>query len=589
MKKGNTLYIALVMLLIAACAPATSTVNPAYELERAKVEAQYYEAQLTATAQAPILEVTRAAAAVEMTRQVQNLQGTQTAIPLTSTAQMWTPTVTPTPTINVTGTIAVEQMNADIRQMELETTRRERTNTALAFAPYFVGFLTFALLLWFGFVGSRRLQMMPTPVNGDTGRAMPMINVVDGVAWNPEQFANGMGIVKQDYVNALPEITGPRQDMVNQMVLAKLPKRLPEPTAMPMIEAPSQLAAGGDAGGLFPLPDWSLVNGWQGEKSLLPYGLTSSGLGFVDVGRFPHLATIGATGEGKSRRFFRPLITCALAAGHRVVIVGKTADYVVFDGHPNVTLVRVAQITKPEQAERYVQILNALVDEMNRRDDYLTSARKSTWKQAGREDTWLVLDEIGNVIRLMSRVGRAGEVVMAVEGLVSEGRKVGFNVLISNQRATGMAGILSQTGKAVFRVERDEEKAHKSLEGASALRSGYFLAKFGAVHLTGAFEPSDEQIGAFLASRPVQPLDRDWVDGKVVQSFIEPTADAPLIAPKTDIETLAESIRPEWSPEMSKRAVARLIGKDYAGAWASKVDAMIAYLMSNKNLEGDLV
>lgn len=558
MKKGKILFIALVMLLLAACAP----VSGAAPTEDPYVALAIAQAQITGTAQAVQIQQ------IGWTATAQSWTPTPSPVP---TATM-TPSITPTPTIDVTQTLVVAQANAEMTQIALKSDGLKATNMVKAWAPYFVAVLALGLALFFGYVGARRFSMMPTPVHGDTGRSMPMVNVLEGVAWDSDRMANAMSVVKREYVKVLPEITGVRQDMVNQMVLAKLPKRLPEPVST--LEAPKQLTAVNDAGGLFPLPDWSLVNGWQGEKSLLPYGLTSSGLGFVDVGRFPHLATIGATGEGKSRRFFRPLITCALAAGHRVVIVGKTADYFVFDGHPNVTLVRVAQITKPEQAERYVQILNALVDEMNRRDDYLTSARKSTWAQAGRENTWLVLDEIANVIRLMSRVGRAGEVVMAVEGLVSEGRKVGFNVLISNQRATGMAGILSQTGKAVFRVERDEEKAHKSLEGASALRSGYFLAKFGAVHLTGAFEPSDDEIAAFLGSRPVPELDRDWVDGKVVQAFIEPTPQAPLIAPKTDLEALAEAYLSQWQPGMSGQAIGRMIGKPYGGSWKEKIDQL---------------
>lgn len=560
MKRLSILILSIALL---GCAPVTGAGTAPLQNDP-NIQLAIAGAQLTGTAQAFEMQV------VGWTVTAQSWTSTPSPVP---TATM-TPSITPTPTVNVTQTMVMANANAELTKISLQTEGEVVTNNAKAWLPYFIAFLSVCLAGFLAFVGAKRLSMMPTPVHSETGRAVPMINVLDGVAWDSDRMANGMSIVKQEYVKVLPAITGERQDLVNSLVLAKLPKRLPEPTATSMPEAPKQLTAGSDAGGLFPLPDWSLVNGWQGEKSLLPYGLTSSGLGFVDVGRFPHLATIGATGEGKSRRFFRPLITCALAAGHRVVIVGKTADYFVFDGHPNVTLVRVAQITKPEQAERYVQILNALVDEMNRRDDYLTSARKSTWAQAGRENTWLVLDEIANVIRLMSRVGRAGEVVMAVEGLVSEGRKVGFNVLISNQRATGMAGILSQTGKAVFRVERDEEKAHKSLEGASALRSGYFLAKFGAVHLTGAFEPSDDEIAAFLGSRPVPELDRDWVDGKVVQAFIEPTPQAPLIAPKTDLEALAEAYLSQWQPGMSGQAIGRMIGKPYGGSWKEKIDQL---------------
>ncbi len=44
---------------------------------------------------------------------------------------------------------------------------------------------------------------------------------------------------------------------------------------------------------------------------------------------------------------------------------------------------------------------------------------------------------------------------------------------------------------------------------------------------------------------------------------------------------LAETIRVQWQPGMSKSAVSRLLGKDYAGtSWCRKVDQIIDYLVS---------
>lgn len=63
--------------------------------------------------------------------------------------------------------------------------------------------------------------------------------------------------------------------------------------------------------------------------------------------------------------------------------------------------------------------------------------------------------------------------------------------------------------------------------------------------------------------------------------------DAPMITPSTsltsesEVQRLAESIRDQWLPTMSKSAVSRLLGKPYAGSsWAPKVDAVIEYLTS---------
>lgn len=518
------IFFLVVFLTVIGCTPTET--DPNYGLALAEAQAARYEAQLTGTAQSFEMQL----------------------IGWTATAQSWTPTatpqptITPTPTVNVTGTMAVELMNAEINDLRLQNERKQATNQLMAFMPYVVLILSVGLAAFFGFVGAKRYSMMPTPIHEGTGKPHPVMNVLEGVVVDVDRLANGAGVVKGQWVKALPAITAERQDQVtNRAQLVDMKSRtkvsmaalnrLMETQGLDMPKAAGQLAAGDEAGndgGLFPLPAWNLVNGWQGDKNILPIGITASGLGMVNVDQFPHMATIGKTGEGKSRRFFRPLIACALAAGHRVVVVGKTTDYVVFADQPNMTIVKVAQMTEPAHAARYVAILKALVEEMNRRDDRLTSLHRSTWAQAGRERTFVVLDELGNAMRLMPS-NMAEQTRIWVEGLVSEGRKVGFNVAVANQRATGMAGILSQTGKAIFRVERDEEKAHRSLAGASALREGYFYARFGDVRLTGAFEPSDEEIKQFLASRPVTPLGSDWVDGHIVETFASALPTAPVV------------------------------------------------------------
>lgn len=500
------IIVLLSLLFIAGCAtpaPASPTDDPYVGLALAEAEAARYEAQLTGTAQAFGMQVTG----------------------WTVTAQSWTPTAsmtpapTATPTVNATGTLAVARMEAEIADMEREARRKDATNAALAWAPFVALAFALGLAVFLGYVFARRLAMMPTPVHDGTGKPVPMLNVVDGTWSDIDRSANGSTGVNRRSMSALPPISAERQEAVTaraQMSSEAL-RRLRQTQRTRQLPEPTEQAEARLEAGLFPLPSWDLVNGWQGERHLLPYGLTERGLGFVNVSRFPHWAALGMTGMGKSRRFLRPMIACALAAGHRVVIVGKMTDYGVFREHPNAVLAHVNQMTRPEHAEYYGAILLALLGEMERRDEYLMQSGFSTWSHAGRENTFVVLDEVQNAIRLMrvARSANADRVQMGVEGLVSEGRKIGFNVAIAGQRATGMAGILSQTGKAIFRVEREEENAHKSLSGASGLQDGYFYARFGDVRLAGAFEPTDVEIAGFLKSRPAKPLEQDWVDGQV--------------------------------------------------------------------------
>lgn len=56
-------------------------------------------------------------------------------------------------------------------------------------------------------------------------------------------------------------------------------------------------------------------------------------------------------------------------------------------------------------------------------------------------------------------------------------------------------------------------------------------------------------------------------------------------AQEDEIGKLAESIRGEWEPSMSKRAVGRLLGKAYAGAWTVKIDRIVAFLTATTTPE----
>ena len=549
------LIAAVIVWFLTSCAtPPTGDLFTGAQSNRATADAllqqaQYQEQFLTATAQAPIINITSSAAAFVMQQsygQATSTAAAQTQIAaVTITAQSWTPTP------NATMTAVFAQSYADATRVaneiilnNLEVERTRSTNQLWAMAPYFVGFLVVILVVMFGIAYAKRLSFMPATVD-ERGKVIPIISVIDGSVTDVDRNPNYRGMLienlfqqwlrkKLDLPQLLPEITAERQDlvtarsqMVDMVTRARLPKRLLEEQERLLLPASSQSIAND-----FVLPSWEIINNWDGKNGI-PY-YTANGLETIDIERFPHLSAIGMTGMGKSRHFFRPLIACALAAGHRVVIIGKLADYRPFEDHPNATLLKVSQLTEPDQAQRYAKILEAVVVEMNRRDDVLTAAHQSTWSHAGRNRTFIVLDEVGNAMRLMdSETSKQSRIW--IEGLVSESRKVGFNIVIANQRATGMASILSQTGKAIFRVEADEERAHRSLAGASTLHDGYFLAKFGVPKIAGAFKPTDEQIKTFLASRQVDKVEDDdqWIEGIISDAPVrlpdqnQPTDDAP--------------------------------------------------------------
>jgi hypothetical protein len=262
-----------------------------------------------------------------------------------------------------------------------------------------------------------------------------------------------------------------------------------------------------------PAPPWSMITNWDGKNGI-PYGVSEQGMEFVQLSDVPHGGIFGKTGKGKSRYFLRPFIAGAIAAGHRVIIIGKQADFWPFANHPNVKMIAVRNITEAAEAERYAGYLKRVVMEMNRRDEELTSRRISVWD---RENTLIVLDELGNAVDMMPREV-AQDAKRWVQGLVKEGRKAGLNVWLASQRAVGFRGIVEQLGRAVFHLaDAEASRIALGFAGAESLIDGHFFAKFNDVRECTSFDPTDDELAAFLRERSVpayEPI--NWIEGQVV-------------------------------------------------------------------------
>src|SRR3990172_1164933 len=262
--------------------------------------------------------------------------------------------------------------------------------------------------------------------------------------------------------------------------------------------------------------DWKYIEDWECKGELIPCGVNKNGVAFVNIEENYHYGLFGLTGEGKSRRFLRPFLAALLASGHRAIILGKTGDFWMFETHPNVNLIPVRDLTDQTEARRYADYLKRMVREMNQRDEWLTVNHQSTWGRAGRENTFIVLDEIGNALEQMLKAER-DECMRWIASLVKQGRKNGFNVITASQRAVGFKNIVEQMSRVAYRLA-DEASSRIALgvPGAESLprNSGKFFSNFSSIELCGSFDPSDQQLIAFLHSRPViqhEPL--DWIDG----------------------------------------------------------------------------
>jgi len=232
-------------LLTAACAPAVPwNEMPGNDLygganssrmtaNAALQQAQWAEQAMTGTAQAGIVPMTQAAAAV--TIEAAHAEATRTAgastqaAAMTSTAIWWTPT----PNINSTATIAklnadntaiANALERDRLQLEREQTMNDFNAKVSAYSWVIVVLVVALVLMWI----TRRMRFQPAKVDA-RGNVIPVLDIVEGTVTDIDRNPNFKGSMKNDWLIKLaaywfekrtgaklllPEVTAQRQDLV---------------------------------------------------------------------------------------------------------------------------------------------------------------------------------------------------------------------------------------------------------------------------------------------------------------------------------------------------------------------------------------
>lgn len=503
--RKNVLLIFTAML-IAACAPTTSApVDPYVGIVQAQQEQEFYAAQLTGTAAA--LEMQK----VYWTATAQSWTPTPSLTPVPTA----TPTITFTPTVNATGTMMVERMNAEIKDIHLETERKSRTNSLLAAAPYIVGFLALGLAVFFGIVGVKRLSMVSTPIHEKTGKPLPTLNVIDGTWMDIDRLPNGVGQAAARFLKSLPAVTADRQDPVTaraQMVdmrsrspvMQRIAKQLPDSDAA----SPASLPDSGDIA--LPLPAWDLIAQWDGTAK--PLGVGKAGL-ITAKAASPHILIAGMTGSGKTLYMMRTLATAGLAKGAQVINICYSASgYGIFSHHKNYHGV---QIPEPRAV---IECLTHVYDELKQRKALIGDDTREWDHWSGmppRPYLDILLDELGNMAEdLYAERGPAAtrDLWSLLARIANEGRKVGIRFVAALQDPTAKSVDLrfrrNCTLVAFRQGDRSQSDAFLGATGAERLEVGRFMARTDGLVIGGGFAPSDAQILAYLSKCPVRPVEK---------------------------------------------------------------------------------
>ena len=160
--------------------------------------------------------------------------------------------------------------------------------------------------------------------------------------------------------------------------------------------------------------------------------------------------------------------------------------------------------------------------------------------------------------------------------VAAEGRKAGVHLALALQDPTHKAldlRIRRNCTPVSFRVkDGDASRVILGAGGAENLPERQFMTVIGSLVRGVGFGPDDEEIYQFLGARPVTNFPApEWLED--AQEAIQEKTSG-----NNGIRELAEQIRPSWERGESKRAMARGVGKEYAGAFAAKLDAAISLL-----------
>jgi hypothetical protein len=550
--------------LLASCGPTPSAtafdpnlsaIQQQMTAQAAENQAQLYSAMATGTAQAPILAITQTAAAQQVqftgtaealayqqqmwTMTAQSVQSTETAA-MTGTAMAWTPTS------NATMTMVFAQSYADATRVaneiainNLEVERARNTNAAKMVITYGAA-IVFMILVVAGYYQFLRMKAFIPHTVDERGKVIPMINVIEGTAFDIEKSANGMIGTGTKFLAQLPKITAERQDpivaraqMTDMATRAKLPLRLLRELQNP--DAPTLGESAKDVQPIlidYPLPEWNAwMQNWKPGQ--LALGINEKGLLQVDPDLNPHLLFAGTTGSWKTRGGVRVAVTCALASGWQVIIAGKELDYKVFENHPNAYLVPFSLLKEPTRA---IDLLRSVYGEIERRDRMMVRSNYSLWKETGESRTMVVMDEFSNLADALEDIDRSRreELWRWARMDTAEARKYGVHMVYALQDPTAQSinlRIRRNTTPIMFRVkDAASSRTLLNVSGAEMLSARHFLANIIKIERGASFAPSDDEIREFLNSHPVRTAEEPaWVEGVLVSQPSLPEAGQDVI------------------------------------------------------------
>ena len=532
--------------------PNLNAIQQQMTAEAAQNQAQLYSAMATGTAQAPIIAITEQAAQLSFSM-------TQNSINKTEIAALWTPTNTPVPTITPSPTPNVPATGTNVALVAIQTKsaldlQKQQTNNYFwAALPVFVFALSMLGIAYGLITYSRERRRKPIP-RDEIGKTQPILDIVTGryvdQNANPNYFDQDMSILKEMFIQWLmkkygfephmPRVTVERQDLVKEreqvieierVRRARLPKI--DSTAMRFLPEPAEEAPDMQAVEL-PLPEWKIINGWDGQSR--PLGLGRTGI-IVAQAASPHLLTTGGTGSGKTAFMLRTQATISLAKGYQVINLGfSNSGFGVFENHPNFYSIQL------NESADVIDCLASMYKELKERKEIIGGAaiEWEHWhngQKPPRPFVDVLIDELGNLaddIYTSEESSKEGVVRTRMlwrwmSMIAKEGRKVGIRFLAALQDPTAKSVDLSFRRNCTlvsFQLgDSSQSRSFIGTAGAELLQVGHFMTRnftgSEGIVIGGGFSPSDDEIRSYLnRSAVTQTPPPNWIEGTLKQTAL---------------------------------------------------------------------
>ncbi len=566
------IFFILVILFLSACSTPTAVVNaPAIAPNVAAVyanqtkqalldQAAYAQQQedalnsqstataaaATAEAFAPFAQATQAA----VNLQVQKMYGdaTSTSAAATQTAYAVQQAYYAQAT-NVSGAatqIAAVTQQAFLVQQDIDAKaaqRRDINNRLWAIIPP----VLLLCIVVYVFITLSRYLRHKSIARDDYGKTQPILDIVKGeyvdLSASPNYAHKDQSIIEQMFVQYLekkygfvpnaPRITADRQDLVKEreqvieverIRRARLPKALIDAQSLRFLPEPIDEAADLQDSDIL-LPEWSIINGWDGQSR--PLGLGRQGI-IIAQAASPHLLVSGKTGTGKTGYMLRTQATASLAKGYQVInLAFSDSGFGVFIGHPNYHSVKL------DQASDIIPCLASVYRELKERKQLIggESIEWDHWPNGTppRPFVDLLIDELGNIaedIFSSEETARNGSVKTKelwrwITMIANEGRKVGIRFIAALQDPTAKSVHLpfrrNCTLVSFQQGDASQSSAFLGATGAEHLQVGHFMALINGLVIGGGFSPSDDDIKSYLQQHaaPQTPAPA-WIEGVVL-------------------------------------------------------------------------